>query len=77
MLVGFSAAGSWASPNKGYRQRHDIHESRGAQTATGLDSDSHFDSHDDEQHRTIVNGVGRKGLKTRTRWTEADGSGRA
>ncbi len=46
-------------------------------TSTGFDSDSHFDSHGDEQHRTIVDGVGRKGLRTRTRWTEADDSGRA
>ena len=35
MLLGLSAAGSWVSPNRGYRQRHVIHESRGAPTATG------------------------------------------
>jgi hypothetical protein len=34
MQLGLSAAGSWVSPNKGYRQHHVILESRGAPTAT-------------------------------------------
>ena len=44
VLLGLSAAGSWVSASRGYRQRYLIHESSGAPTATGLDSDSHFDS---------------------------------
>ena len=35
MLLGLSAAGSWVSPNRGYRQHHVIPESKGAPTATG------------------------------------------